>query len=156
MKNYIVCLLLLLSLRSFGQNDLGTEISKQLKAYKPDTTSLPGDKTTKLIIELRQLRGNFNIDEVVQLRLQEEMSKGNNSGDLQKMVESFSSGDGKRWLDNAVMHLYREQFSYADLKKMTRFYKTSAGQKMAKAFPLIIMKSLAASEMIQQSLSRKK
>src|SRR5690242_8112817 len=155
MKKCFAFVLLLVCLRSAAQVDLSTQISKQLKEYRPDTTDLPKDKITQKIIELRQLRGNFNIDVVVQLKMQEEISKGNNSEAMRKMAESFSSGNSKRWLDNAVMHLYREEFTYAELKKITRFYKTPAGQKMAKELPLIIMKSLAAAEMIQQSLSSK-
>jgi hypothetical protein len=51
-----------------------------------------------------------------------------------------------------MIHIYRQHFTYNELKQLVRFYKTSAGKKMAKDFPLIMMKSLIAAQIIHDTL----
>lgn len=70
--------------------------------------------------------------------------------ELDKVSMFLKSGNGKRWLDNAMIWIYRNHFTYSELKKLVKFYKTSAGQKMATELPLIMVKSLKAGEMIKE------
>lgn len=126
-------------------------LTREMGGFKPDTTAPPADKVTQKIIELRSLRGGFNINEAIAFKLEEEKQKGEMPADAQqKMKDYFTTGNGGRLLDNAVIWIYRKQFTYDELKDMVKFYKTAAGQKMAEAFPLIMLKSLAAGEMLKK------
>lgn len=125
-------------------------ITKEVSSYKPDTTTPPADKITQKIIELRKLRGGFNINEVIAYKLEEDKQKGDLTADKQKTLSDyFTTGNGKRWLDNAVIWTYRNHFTYGELKGLVKFYKTSAGQKMASDFPAIMLESLTAREAVK-------
>ena len=125
-------------------------IAKSVKDYKIDTTNAPDDKITRKIIELRRLRGGFNINEVVDFKLEEDRQKKEIPvEELDRLSQFFKTGNGKKWLDNSAIWIYRQHFSYKDLRQLVRFYKTSAGQKMADDFPIVMMQSLAAAEMIK-------
>ena len=50
-------------------------VTKSLKEYKLDTSEVPNDKITKMIIELRNLRGGFNINEAINFKLEEDKQK---------------------------------------------------------------------------------
>lgn len=129
---------------------------KEASAYKPDTTSPPADKITQKIIELRKLRGNFNINEVVAFKLEEDRQKGDLIPEKQKQLSDyFTTGNGGRWLNNAAIWLYRNRFTYKELKQLVKFYKTSAGQKMAADFPVIMMESLAAAQMLKDNFDKR-
>jgi len=131
-------------------------ISKAVKEYKMDTSEVPNDKTTAKIIELRSLKGGFNINEVIEFKIQEDLQKNESSKEeLLKLSQSFKTGLGRKWLDNAVIWIYRKEFSYSELKQLVKFYKTAAGQKLAKDFPVIMLQSLAAAETIQKILIKK-
>lgn len=121
-----------------------------VKDFQLDTTSAPTDKITKTIIELRNLRGGFNINEVVDYKIQEDRQKKEiPKEEIDKLETFFKTGNGKSWLDNATIWIYRKHFTYKELKRLVKFYKTSAGQKMATDFPIIMMQSLRAAEMIK-------
>jgi len=143
----------------FSQNDTGTSkissevfdrIAKTVKDFQLDTSSAPNDKTTRKIKELRSLRGGFNINEAIGFKMEEDRQKKEISeAELNKLSDFFSSGDGRKWLDNAMIWIYRQHFTYRELKQLVKFYKTAAGRKMATDFPLIVMQSLRAAEMIR-------
>jgi uncharacterized protein len=125
-------------------------LTKDLKEYRPDTTAVPNDKITKVIIELRNLRGGFNINEAIEYKLEEDKQKKEISeADFESFSVYFKNGNGKKWLDNAVIWIYRQHFTYQELKQLVKFYKTPAGQKIATEFPVVMMKSLAAAEGIK-------
>jgi hypothetical protein len=127
-------------------------IMKSVKEFKVDTTSVPDDKTTRKITQLRNLQGGFNINEAIQFKIAEDRSKNEiPKAELDKLATFFTSGNGKQWLDNAVIRIYRNHFTYKELKQLVRFYKTSAGHKLAADFPVIMLKSLMAAEMIKES-----
>ncbi len=44
--------------------------------------------------------------------------------------------------------IYRKHFTYGEVKQLIKFYKTSAGKKMAVGLPIIMIESLRAAEMI--------
>ena len=152
-------LFLMISNASFSQNEIDKtnipipifeRLTNDLKNYKLDTSAAPNDKITKKIIELRALRGGFNINEAIEYKLAEDKQKAEiPAGGFEKFSAYFTTGEGRRWLDNAVTSIYRQYFTYKELKQLVKFYKTSAGQKMAADFPLIMMKSLAAGEAIK-------
>jgi uncharacterized protein len=128
------------------------KLTNSIKEYKPDTTTPPDDKLTKKIIQLRNLKGGFNINEAFNFKIGEEMQKGETpKAELEKLKAYFTTGDGKKRLDNAVIWVYRNEFSYKEVKKMVRFYKTPAGQKLSDSFAIIMLRSLVAAEMIKEA-----
>ena len=149
----------LISFVSHAQNDTGyisgtfERISSEVKNYKIDTSAVPNDKLTRKIIELRKLRGGFNINEAVMLKMGEEGQKNETpKATLDYLKGQFTNGKGKQWLDNAVIHIYRDQFNYKELKQLVKFYKTTAGQKLATDFPFIMIKTLMAAQIIHDTL----
>jgi hypothetical protein len=121
----------------------------EMKDFKIDTSEVPDDKTTRKIRELRALKGVFNINEAISFKLEEDRSKKEKSPEeLQKLADYMQNGRGKALLDNAITWIYRREFTYPELKALVKFYKTSAGQKVAGRFPLIMLKSLAAAQVI--------
>lgn len=149
----------LLSSIGFSQSDttannirsaIFDRIAKDVKEFQLDTTAAPDDKITRKIMELRSLRGGFNINEAIDFKIKDDRQKNEvPKADLEKFATFFKSGDGKPWLDNAMIWIYRKHFTYDELKQLVKFYKTSAGQKMATDFPVIMMQSLRAAEMIK-------
>ncbi len=162
----LTCIFCLLRLIAFSQSDTNTtkatpdifdRIAKSVKDFKLDTTAAPDDKITRKIVELRNLKGGFNINEAIEYKLQEDKQKGEIS-DLQ--VQQFSAfmtkGNGKKWLDNAVIWIYRQHFTFKELKQLVKFYKSQAGQKMSTQFPVIMIQSLMAAETIKDVYSKQK
>ena len=161
MKIFIVSNLLffIVITNAFSQNDdkqvaksisIFEKITNTVKDFKPDTTTPPNDKITHKIIELRVLKGGFNISEAIDFKLEEDKQKKDISIDEYNTMSSFfKSGNGKRWLDNAVTWIYRKNFTYPELKQVVKFYKTPGGKKMAEEFPIIMLQSLAAAESIR-------
>lgn len=132
------------------------QITDQLKQYKIDTSSVPEDRLTKKIRELRSLRGGFNINEAIQFKMEEDRSKGDLSGHRYAFLkEEFSSGTGKKWMDNAMIWIYRQKFTYKEIKHLVKFYKSSAGQKLATEFPVIMLESLMAAQIVHDVLINK-
>lgn len=128
-------------------------IAKAAASYKLNTSTPPDDKITKKIMELRELRGGFNINEAIAFKIEEDRQKKEVSEEgSNKLADYFTSGQGKTMLDNAVIWIYRDHFNYAELKQMVKFYKTSAGQKFADNLPVILLQSAAAAEMIKEKL----
>jgi uncharacterized protein len=145
----------------FGQTDsvkqekmlsVFNRISQAVQMYKPDTSAVPNDKITKKIIALRNLKGGFNINEAIDFKMGEDQQKNElNAKEFAALSAFFKTGNGKNWLDNAVIHIYRDHFSYKELKQLVRFYKTSAGKKMSADFAVIMLQSLAAAQMIKDN-----
>lgn len=149
---------ILLAVSGFAQTSGAFEkITTAVKEYKIDTSAVPGDKKTRKIIALREAKGGFNINEAIQYKLGEELQKKEKPADeLQKMAAYFTSGPGKQQLDNAIIWIYRNTFSYKELKQLVKFYRSKTGQKMSASFPVIMLESLAAAEIIQKKFSEGK
>ena len=128
-------------------------VTREVQAYKLDTSAAPDDKMTRKIRELRELRGGFNINEAIDFKMQDEEKENKTpKATLNYLREQFHHGKGKTWLDNAVIHIYRDHFNYRELKQMVKFYRTSAGRKLATDFPFIMMKTLMAGQAIHDVL----
>jgi len=52
------------------------------------------------------------------------------------------------------VHIYRDHFTYGELKQLLRFYKTNAGQKLATDFPIIMLQTLVAAEQIKTAYTK--
>ena len=156
MKKLIPGLLIACCCSSFCMaqtNNVFGPIAAEMKSFTIDTSAVPNDKITKKIIELRSVKGGFNIDEALSYKMEEEKTKAEKpAAAIEKMANYFSTGHGRELLSNAVIWIYRKEFSYAELKKLVRFYKTSAGQKLSNRFPLVMLKTLAAAEIIQSTI----
>ncbi len=160
----LLLLFLAVAMPALAQNtpvdpDIFNKITAAAKEYVPDTSAAPNDKLTRKIMEFRNLKGGFNINEAVLFKFQEEEAKATDAAAkeaVQKMKDAFFNGNAKHWLNNAIIHIYRTQFTYKEMRQLVKFYRTPAGQKMATQLPVIIVKSLAAAEMIQKSLQPSK
>lgn len=129
--------------------NLSQRISKELSGYKMDTVAVPNDKITKKIEELRKYRGKLNINEIIDLKLkQDEKNKKLSQEEYADAYNFFTKGDGKKWLDNAVIWNYRNHFTYKELKVLVRFYKSSTGKKWAAEFPVVVIQNVLAAEQI--------
>ncbi|KQR91524.1 hypothetical protein ASG01_14250 [Chryseobacterium sp. Leaf180] len=112
--------------------DIFNKITAEVANFKVDTSAVPQDRLIAEIIELRQAKGRFNNNEAIVFKISEDHSKGNLTADKAKNMETFFTiGKGKTWLDNAVMRIYRTLFTLSEIEKLTRFYRSSAGQKFA-------------------------
>ncbi len=153
-KFFLILIMLFYSQNLLAQDiaqlkNIFERITSEVQSYKIDTSSVKEDRFTKKVKQLRALKGGFNINEAIEFKMAEEAKEGKTSqAELELLRASFTNGKGKQWLDNAVIHIYRQHFTYKEMKQMVRFYKTSAGQKLASDFPLIMMKSLAAAQVI--------
>jgi argonaute-like protein implicated in RNA metabolism and viral defense len=101
-----------------------------MQTFRLDTTEVPNDKTTRMILELRELKGGFNIREAIVFKLEEDRQKGDLARpEVEKFAAFIQDGEGKRWLDNAITWIYRRHFTYQELRQLVKSYRTSAGQK---------------------------
>lgn len=156
--------LALLALNAQAQNEsaplpgIFDRLSSEMKNFKPDTSAVPEDRITRKIRQLRALRGGFNVNEAMEYKLSEEEKEGKTAPEtIAYLRKEFSTGHGKELLDNAVIHIYRNRFTYPELKKLVKFYRSSAGQKFATDFPFIMLQTLAAGEQIvHDNLSQRK
>lgn len=98
---------------------------------------------------MRKYRGKFNIEALVDYKLrQDAKSHKLSEAEYNNVYDFFKNGDGKRWLDNAVIWVYRKHFTYKELKILTRFYKTSAGQKWSAEFSIVVIQNVLAAEQV--------
>ena len=140
---------------SLHDNNVFARITSEMANFKIDTSYPPHDKITAKITELRSLRGGFNINEAIEFKIAEDnRNKNLTEKEIHQLKTYFSSGNGKRKLDNAITWIYRKRFDYKDLKKLVKFYRSSAGQKMASDFPIIMLQSLAAAEVIKNDYGK--
>ena len=157
MKSPISIFLIFLAVFCHAQNDKTTtpifeKIALEMKEFKLDTTAVPNDKLSKRIEKLRNLKGGFNINEAIEFKIAEERSKENAPiEELDKIEAFFKNGNGRIWLDNAVIWIYRKQFTLKEVNQLIRFYNSSAGQKMAEKFPILMLQSLKAGEEIKEN-----
>ena len=157
MKKTSALFFILFTIWSNAQKDTTTspifeKIALEMKEFKLDTTSVPNDKLSKSIEKLRRLKGGFNINEAIEFKIAEERSKENApTEELDKIEAFFKNGNGKKWLNNAVIWIYRKQFTLKEINQLIRFYKSSAGQKMAEKFPILMLQSLKAGEEIKEN-----
>lgn len=129
------------------------KIVNDVKSYKPDTSDVPDDKLTRKIKEFRSRKGGFNINTVMDYKIQEDLGKNDLSKEnAEKLKQEFTNGKARRWLDNATIWLYRKAFTYKEMKQLARFYKTKAGQKYSEFFMPILLKSVVAAETIQKQI----
>ena len=161
-NHYLLLGFIFLSVNSIAQMDTASKnkalgglakIVNEVKEFKPDTSNVPDDRITRKIIQLRSLKGGFNINSVLDYKLQEEETKKEMPDSiLTALKEQFQNGKGNRWLNNAIIWIYRREFTYKELKQLVKFFKTSAGQKLSESFPAVILKSLMSAEVIQKQL----
>jgi len=111
---------------------------------------MPDDAITKEINKLRTLGGGFNIGEAIAFKIREDV-KNNDLTEAQaaEMTAYFTVGRGKRLLDNAINSIYRRRFTLQELKELNRFYSSPAGRKMSAEFPVIMLQSLMAAQMVK-------
>ena len=159
-KLFFLHVILLLVLGSHGQSDSSAlsgifeRITGEISNYQIDTTAVPNDKITKKITQLRELGGGFNINEAVTYKLEEEERKKEMPQvKIDRLKREFQNGKAKIWLDNATNRIYRQHFTYKELKQLVKFYKTKAGKKIAANFPVIMMKTMMVAELIQKVIS---
>lgn len=159
MKRLVTLVFLCTSFFAISQNDLSEfkRIEQKMQSFKVDTSAVPEDKLTQEIRELRNLKGGFNINGAMQYKIAEERAKKEiPTQELDQLEAFYTSGNGKKWLDNAIIWIYRNQFTYSEIKALQKFYKSSAGVKMAENFPVIMIQSLKAAEVITEQFKKQK
>jgi len=153
MKILLVILSCFLTIQATSQT-VFERITTEMGTYKINTATPPADKTTKLINELRNARGGFNINEAMEYKLQEDRQKKDiNEKQFEYLDSFFRSGTGTVLLNNAVTWIYRNYFTRKDLKQLIHFYRTNAGEKYSKIFPVILLQSAKAAGEIMKGVS---
>ena len=160
MKRSVVILCFLCLNFCIAQNhkqEVFQKITATLKDFKVNTTAVPEDQLTKEIRKLREIKGGFNINEAISFKIGEDFSKGDLTQlESENLDQFFKSGKGKSDLDNAVIWIYRDLFTTSDVRKLTKFFKSSAGQKLSENFPIVMLESLKAAEEIIKTYKMKK
>ena len=159
MKSIFPVLLIFASILASAQVDTAgkagafQKIMAEVQSYKIDTTAVPEERITRKIRQLRYLKGGFNINEAIAFKMDEDEAKKEMPAEtIEKLRKEFTSGRAKQLLDNATTWIYRQHFDYKELKQLVKFYKTSAGQKLATDFPVIMLKSLMAAQLIKDQV----
>ena len=156
MKKLFVIVFCLFQLRSFAQkenSEIFTRISESMQTFKIDTTDVPNDALSAKIRELRNLKGGFNINEAMEYKIAEARSKNElTEPEYEKLKNFLSTGNGKRWLDNSIIWIYRNHFTLDEVEAAIKFYESPAGKKMANDFPIIMAQSVKAAELIMEKI----
>ena len=136
-------------------SEIFQKITSTLKDFKANTSAVPEDQLTHEIRKLREIKGGFNINEAILFKIGEDLSKGDLTElDAEKLDHYFKVGQGKTDLDNAVIWIYRDLFSSSKIRKLTKFYRSSAGQKLSQKFPIIMLESLKSAEEIMTNYKK--
>ena len=158
MKQLLFISVLMLHFSVRAQSDklpIFERLTAELTSFQVDTTEIPNDKLSAKIRKFRALKGGFNVNEAMEFKIAESLSKSEISqSEYESLRQFISAGNGRKWLDNAVIHIYRKHFTVAEMNRMIRFYKTSAGQKMAADFPMIMIKSVKAAEFVIENYKK--
>lgn len=160
MNKLFIMLFCLIHLDVYSQKDsseIFTRISESMATFQIDTSAVPNDALTEKIRELRFLKGGFNVNEAMEYKITESRTKDEISEDeYEKLKNYLTNGEGKKWLDNSIIWIYRKHFILEEVEEAIKFYKTSAGKKMANDFPIIMVQSLKAAEMIMEKFKEMK
>lgn len=93
--------------------------------------------------------------EALSFKMGEERQKGEVPvAQLQQLETFFLAGNGKKWLDNAMVWIYRNHFSAREIKQLVKFYRSDAGRKMSTHFPVIMLQSLAAAQGLKDQFEK--
>jgi len=140
-----------------AQADQYAKLASEVKSFTADTTAVPEDELTQAIRTLRQTRGGLDAKVAVMLKIKEDVGNGKlKKEQAEKLQAFFTSGQGAKWLENAVIRIYRQHFTLAEIKEITAFYATEAGRKMSENFPVVVMESMKAAETVMASFPRTK
>lgn len=139
------------------ESSVFSRISESMSTFQIDTSAVPNDKMSFKIRELQNLKGGFNINEAMDYKIEEARSKNEISDDEYLNIKKFLTlGNGKKWIDNSIIWIYRKHFTYHEIKQLLKFYKTDAGKKMANDFPIIMIQSVKSAEFILEKYKEKK
>lgn len=155
MRILIGIFLALLSTIAYSQteSDVFTRITSSAQNFVIDTTAVPDDKLSREIRKLIQIKGGFNIAEAIEYKIAEDKNSGDLSAADAKLVSDFfTTGNGSKWLDNALVRIYREKFTLTEIRSLVKFCKSPAGKKMSEEFPVIMLQSLKAAENLADDL----
>ncbi|MER3465148.1 MAG: hypothetical protein C4329_12790 [Chitinophagaceae bacterium] len=77
MKLYVLLVFVFVcnSLAAQTDSTVFERITKGVQKFKPDTSNVPDDKITRTIIELLKVKGDFNINEAIAFKLEEDRQK---------------------------------------------------------------------------------
>ncbi len=117
-----------------------------------DTLTPPNDGLTRKIKELRKERKGINIGAVIQIKLLEERAKDTTrpKSFYDNLEAELTTGNSARLLENSLVNIYRRSFSLKEIKRLIRFYKTSAGRKMDDEYVLLLVQSVKDAEQIMK------
>jgi hypothetical protein len=158
MKKLIFAFVLAVSGVGHAQSDGSyAKLASEVRSFSADTTAVPEDELTHAIRELRKNRGGLDAQAAVMMKIGEEAEKGTlKKEEAEKLRASFATGKAAKWLENAVIRIYREHFTLAEIKDIAAFYATDAGKKMSESFPLVVLESMKAAETVMASYAKTK
>ena len=152
MKRYIVIIILFVPFISFSQID--SAFIARIKSLdtanilKLDTTSVPNDRLTQKIRELRNEKKGLSIETIIKIKIEEEKQKDKEHSKeyFDKLYAEVTVGKTGRLIDNCVINLYRRTFTEEEVDQLIAFYKTSAGKKMDSEFLIMLVESAKDAE----------
>jgi len=158
MKKVAILFFYVCSIKGFAQNnpsDAFQRISTEMKNFTVDTSAVPNDSLSDAIRKLRSTKGGFNITEAVEYKIAEDLNKGDlNKATADKLTNFYTQGNGKRWLENAVVWIYRKQFTLPEVNELVLFYQSPVGKKMSQNFPVVMLQSMKAAEQIIEQFKK--
>lgn len=154
MKRLILISILFIPFISFSQID--TAFIARIKALdtanilKLDTTSVPNDRLTQKIRELRNEKQGLSIETIIKLKIEEERQndKEHPKEYFDKLFTEVTAGKTGKLIDNCVINLYRRTFTEEEIEQLIAFYKTPAGKKMDNEFLIILVESAKDAEQL--------
>ena len=154
MKRSFLVLMVIIPLFSFSQID--SAFIARIKALdtanilKLDTTSVPNDRLTQKIEELRNEKRGLSIETIIKLKIEEERQndKEHSKEYFDNLFAEVTTGKTGKLIDNCVINLYRRTFTEDEIEQLIAFYKTPAGKKMDNEFLIILVESAKDAEQL--------
>lgn len=115
---------------------------------KLDTASVPNDRLTQKIRELKKEKRGLSIETVLRIKIEEERQKDKEHPReyFDKLFAEVTIGKTGKLIENCVINLYRRTFTEEEIEQLIAFYKTSAGKKMDSEYIIMVVQSAKDAE----------
>jgi len=127
------------------------------RRFDLDTTAPPNDDFTKDIVLYLERTHALNVGK----QFAEILEGGKKDlTDFQKeyysrLINSFTTGEGKRLFTNQFVKIYRAKFTHAEIKQILAFYQTPVGIKTIDLLPSLLKEGSEAGRKMGKYLSEK-
>jgi uncharacterized protein len=124
-----------------------------------DTTSVPQDELTASIIDLLKMTGAINLGKQFAENLSNIRKSGNSSqlppDFYDRLMKEYESPQTTKWMINAIVRVYRDKFTLAEIKSIIAFYETPTGKKTISLLPQVMQECMKEGEQIGRYLGMK-